>query len=47
MRQLRGHIDPFVEKRRQRTLPVQRLWAILQDERDQQASGQAQKAAGE
>ena len=47
MRQLRRKLDSAVETRRQWQLPLQRLRALLQDERDQQAARQAQEANGE
>ena len=37
MCQLRGHVDPAVETRWKRALPVQRLRALPQDERPEQA----------
>ena len=47
VRQLRRKLDSAVETRRQWQLPLQRLRALLQDERDQQAARQAQEANGE
>ena len=47
VRQLRGDLDSPVAAGRQRTLPLQRLRPLLQDERDQQAARQAQEADGE
>ena len=43
MRQLRRKLDSAVETRRQWQLPLQRLRALLQDERDQPTFGQAQE----
>ena len=47
VRQLRRKLDSAVETRWQWQLPLQRLRALLQDERDQQAARQAQEANGE
>ena len=41
MCQLRSNIDPAVAPGRERALPLQRLWPLLQDERHQSASRQA------
>lgn len=46
VRQLRRHVDPAVAARRHRPLPVQRLWALLQDERPEPAAHQAQAKTG-
>ena len=43
MRELRSDFNPVVAPRRERSLLVQRLRALLQDERDQPAFGQAQE----
>ena len=43
VRQLRGDLDSAVAARRQRTLPLQRLRTLLQNEREQQAARQAQE----
>lgn len=47
VRQLRLHPDPAVEEGRHRKLPVQRLWALHQNERPQPAPHQAPKKSGE
>ena len=47
VRQLWCHLDPSVAARWQRTLPLQCLRPLLQDERHQQAARQAQEANGE
>lgn len=46
MRELRRDVDASLEKRRHRTLPVQRLWTVLQDERPEPATHQAQEETG-
>ena len=43
MRELRSDFNPVVAPRRERPLLVQRLRALLQDERDQPTFGQAQE----
>ena len=47
MRQLRGDLDSPVAAGRQRTLPLQRLRPLLQDERDQPAARQTKAKDGE
>ena len=46
MRELRSNFNPVVAPRRERPLLVQRLRALLQDERHQSTSRQAQEAPG-
>ena len=46
MRELWRHFNPFVEKRRQWPLSLQRLWPLLQDEWPEQASDQAKEETG-
>ena len=46
MRELRSDFNPVVAPRRERSLLVQRLRALLQDERHQSTSRQAQEAPG-
>lgn len=43
MYKLLCHLDPTLEERRVGELPVQCMRTVLQDERDQQTSGKAQK----
>lgn len=47
MCQLRGHLYAPVEAGRDRALPVQRVRAVPQDERRQQAAQQAAEEAGQ
>lgn len=47
MCQLWGHVHATVEEGWHRALPVQRLWALPQDERHQQAPVQTPEEAGE
>ena len=47
MCQLRDTDDAAVATRRNRTLPVQRVWSILQAERHAPANGEAAQANGE
>ena len=47
VRELRGNVDPSVAPRRQRTLPLQRVRALLQDERHQQAARETKAKDGE
>ncbi len=47
MRELRRHLHPSLAERWQRTLPLQRMRALLQDERHQQATRQAKEKDGE
>ena len=46
MRELRSDFNPVVAPRRERSLLVQRLRALLQDERHQSTSRQTQEAPG-
>ena len=46
MRQLRGDIDAVVAQGRQRTLPVQRMRPLLQNERPKQTLDQTQATNG-
>ena len=46
MRELRSDFNPVVAPRRERSLLVQRVRALLQDERHQSTSRQAQEAPG-
>lgn len=46
MRELRRDIDATVETRRYRSLPLQRLRPLLQDERAESTSHQAETTAG-
>jgi PPE-repeat protein len=47
MRQLRGDVDAAMASGRHGTLLVQRVWLVLQDERAEQATHQAETSAGE
>ena len=47
MCELRSHLHASVETRQHRTLPVQRLRAVPQDERPEQTAHQTQAQAGE
>jgi hypothetical protein len=47
MRQLRGDVDAAMASGRHWSLLVQRVWLVLQDERTEQATHQAETAAGE
>ena len=47
MCQLCRNLHPTVAPRWQRPLPLQRLWALLQDERNQQATRQTKEENGE
>lgn len=47
MCELRRHVHPAVAAGRHRTLPVQRLRPLPQDERPEQTSHQAQAQTGE
>ena len=47
MRELRGHVHASVETRQHRTLPVQRLRPLPQDERPEPTADQTQAQAGE
>lgn len=47
MRQLRGDEHAAVATRRDRTLPLQRVRTLLQDERTEQTSNQAKAKIGE
>ena len=46
MRELRGGVDSALAARRHRSLPLQRLRSLPQDERHESATGQAIKAHG-
>ena len=46
VRQLRSDFDSPVAAGRHRSLPVQRLWTLLQDERAEPAAHQAQAQTG-
>ena len=47
MCELWGYLHPALEKGRERTLSLQRLRSLLQDERTEQAARQTQKTTGE
>ena len=46
MRQLRCYLDSVMATRRNGPLPLQRMWAISQDERSEPTADQAQTAPG-
>jgi len=46
VRELRRHIDTPLETGRHRSLPLQRLWPLLQDERPESTPHQAEATPG-
>ena len=46
MRELWSDVDTFVAARWDRSLPLQRLWSLLQDERPEPAAHQTQAQIG-
>jgi len=46
VRQLRSDVDTSVASRRRRSVPVQRVWSLPEDERTEPAARQAQTTTG-